>query len=114
MVFLINANLGPEAAQPLLVAGHQVVYAREQYPDASDAFLRQEAARNGWVVVTQDKGFSQATREQPLSAGLITLRLRKQSEENAADALSAFLRQEDPSNLRNRSVIVGDGGTIRG
>lgn len=113
MVFLINANLGPEAARPLLAAGHQVIYAKDRYPGATDDFLREEAARNGWTIVTQIKGFRPATRDTSPDAGLISLRLRKQSEAGVAQALSVFLQQEETLNLQNRSIILGDGGHSR-
>lgn len=114
MVFLINANLGPEAVRPLVDAGHEVIYATDRYPSASDEFLRNEADRNGWTIVTQDKGFSQAARKAAPIAGLITLRLRKQSEAGAAQALAAFLQRKEALNLQRRSVIIGDGGRVRG
>lgn len=58
MRLLLDANLSPRLATPLVAAGHDVVHVGDTgLLTASDTAILRRAAADGWVLVTADSDF---------------------------------------------------------
>ncbi len=80
MRFLVNANFGPAIAQVFVAHGYETVLASELfglgYPD--DGIL-EFVAKNGYIVVTKDRGFGRMVyAEGKKHAGIIFIREENQ------------------------------------
>ncbi|PSR30280.1 MAG: hypothetical protein C7B44_16015 [Sulfobacillus thermosulfidooxidans] len=106
MVYLVNANLGTEIARTIEEFGHEVILVNETYPPGTaDEHLVLDAQKNGWIIVTLDKGFSQyAYRFHPEGYGVITLRVSPQETFHICQRLRAVF--ETGINVMNQSIIV--------
>ncbi len=78
MRFLVDECTGPNAADWLLLQGHEVFSAHKQSRGASDEFLIRKAFAENWILITNDKDFGEKVyRERLPHRGVIFLRLEK-------------------------------------
>lgn len=78
MQFLCDENLPKAFIVALRHAGHQVDWAREQFPTWSDSQLLEIAETRGLILLTFDKGFLQLAQQRRnglCNAGVIVYRI---------------------------------------
>lgn len=90
MRFLVDECTGPAVAIWLLGEGHEVYSVYDQSPGASDDDLLARAARDGWIVITNDGDFGELIfREGRPHRGVVFMRL---DDERAANKIRVLGR----------------------
>lgn len=108
MRFLVDECTGPAVARWLREQGHEVFSVYEQARGTDDASLLRKAFEEGWILVTNDKGFGDKVyREKHPHRGVVFLRL---DDERASHKISVLERllESHGERLSDRFVVVTD------
>jgi len=98
MRILADENVPGPVVTALRAAGHDVLWAKEDTPGASDLEVLSQADRDGRLVVTLDKDFGELAVHRGLAAssGVVLLRLRGASPgADDARAVGALTSRDD-------------------
>jgi len=78
--FLVDECTGPKVAAWLREIGHEVLSVYEEARGLDDDTIIKKAAKEGWILVTNDKDFGEKVyRDGQLHRGVILLRLEDES-----------------------------------
>lgn len=93
MRILANENVPRAVVLALRAGGHEVAWVRTDAPGATDREVARRAAREGMVLLTQDKDFGEMVfrRGMPAGSGVILLRLPPDTPERLARAVVSTL-----------------------
>lgn len=108
MRFLVDECTGPGVAAWFKSQGHEALSVFDEARGASDASLLRRAIEEGWIVVTNDKGFGEYVhRDGTGHHGVILLRL---SDERTANkiAVLTLLMDRHSDQLPGRFVVVSE------
>ncbi|MBC8456830.1 MAG: DUF5615 family PIN-like protein [Deltaproteobacteria bacterium] len=90
MRFLVDECTGPKVAAWLREIGHEVLSVYEEARGLDGDTIIKKAAKEGWILVTNDKDFGEKVyREGQLHRGVILLRLE---DESASSKIKIFER----------------------
>jgi predicted nuclease of predicted toxin-antitoxin system len=97
MRFLADENIPGAAIADLEAAGHDVVWVRIAAPGTSDRDVLAWAAREGRILLTFDKDFSELARAAalPPSCGIVLFRLRMPKPSEAGTRLADLIAARD-------------------
>jgi predicted nuclease of predicted toxin-antitoxin system len=103
--FHANENIEAEAVAFLRSSGHDVTYAAETQPRASDEEVLEHATVEGRILITSDKDFGELCFRRALpSCGVILLRGKDLSAEGRIRLLQRLLASDPP--LKTAFFIV--------
>jgi len=110
MRFLADANLPVALVEMLRSAGHNVLAANEDLPNASDEFLVERAIHDERVLITQDKDFGQLVFGQKRAGnyGVILFRIAKIGRKAESDRM--FLTVTSSEDWLGHLSVVTDSG----
>ncbi len=107
MRFLVDESTGKRFAAFLASAGHDVVFAGDLMPSASDEDVLAKAEGEGRILISDDKDFGElVVRLRKPSTGVILLRTLSISPKIRADAVISVV---DGSEVKGKLVIVKEG-----
>ena len=108
MRFLVDECTGPAVARWLRQQHHEVFSVYEQARGMRDEAIIQKACDEGWILITNDKGFGEKVyRERHPHRGVVLLRLEDERV-NAKIAIIQRLLQEYADQIADRYVVVTD------
>jgi len=111
--FHANENTEAEAVAFLRSSGHDVTYAAEIQPRASDEEVLDRATREGRILITSDKDFGELCFRRALpSCGVILIRGKDLSAEGRIRLLQRLLASDPPLQAA-LFVVVTDKGIRR-
>ncbi|MBI4321174.1 MAG: DUF5615 family PIN-like protein [Chloroflexi bacterium] len=114
MHILVDESSGTATVDFLRSLGHDVFAVAEMIPQAEDTEILAQAASEGRVVITNDKGFGDLVfRSGQPHAGVVLLRLRDESPANRVRVLRAVLEQHTDRLIGSFVVATEDGIRIR-
>lgn len=103
MKFLLDENLGKEAAKFLKGLGHSAIRIREINPGIPDYEVLDLALSQRSVLITSDKDFGELVfKEKQPHTGVIFLRLEDESSDNKITALKFVL----PKYVVGKFIVV--------
>ena len=108
MRFLVDECTGPAVARWLRQQHHEVFSVYEQARGMRDEVIIQKACDEGWILITNDKGFGEKVyRERHPHRGVVLLRLE---DERASTKIAVVRRllQEYAEQIADRYVVVTD------
>ena len=97
MRFLADENFPGGTVIALERNGHDVVWARKDYPGASDKYLSEIAQSENRIILTFDKDFGEITFRQklPITCGIVLFRGRISSLSHFAEFAVQVLESRD-------------------
>jgi len=111
MRLLADENFPRPAIQALREAGHDVIWARTQYPGLKDATLLQHAEAEERILLTLDKDFWQIavlSRSPIVRSGVVLFRVHQATPRNLGLLVRAFMAA--PAEWTGHiSIIAPDG-----
>jgi predicted nuclease of predicted toxin-antitoxin system len=112
--FKLDENIATSAAAALVDAGHDVdTVADEGLTGADDPAVLRAATHEGRLLVSLDRGLGDVRAYPPgTHAGVLVLRLDRQSPSEVTGALRAIVETVDVAPL-SRAVAVWRNGTLR-
>ncbi len=106
MRFLVDECTGPAVAAWLAKQGHDVFSVYDQSPGATDDDLLDQARRDNWILITNDRDFGELIfREGRQHRGVIFLRLDDERSANKIRVLGQLLAGFAP-NLSDKFVVA--------
>ncbi len=94
MRFLVDESTGPAVAHWLEQQQHEAFSVYDEARGADDDWIIERAAREDWILITNDKDFGEKVfREHRLHRGIILLRLQDERAANKIEVLRRFLEQ---------------------
>jgi predicted nuclease of predicted toxin-antitoxin system len=108
--FLTDENVAASVVRLLRNQGHDVKAVQHAgLTGAEDNFLIRLAIEEERIIITHDKDFG-AILQYPLKehGGVVLLRLRRPTPQNAAKAIESVLAQVPEEKMRGRVVVVED------
>lgn len=103
---LIDESTGRSVVDFLASSGHDAVYVPDVMPQANDSTILNMAAREGRIVVTNDKDFGELTFKSGIAnAGIILLRLDDESAGNRV-RMMALLMEKHADLLSGAFTVV--------
>ena len=106
MRLLVDECTGPRVSYGLVQQGHEVHCIYEKGRGSSDVEILQKAHAENWIVVTNDKDFSELIcRSGKPHHGIIFLRLTDESSAAKIEAIRLLLNQY-ADRLQNAFVVV--------
>lgn len=110
MKFHANENIEAEAVAFLRSSGHDVTYAAEVQPRASDEEVLARATAEGRILVTSDKDFGELCFRRALpSCGVILIRGKDLSAEGRTRLLQRLLASDPPLQTAVFIVVTDKG-----
>ncbi|MBI3036189.1 DUF5615 family PIN-like protein [Candidatus Woesearchaeota archaeon] len=107
MLFLVDESTGKMLAALLAGAGHDVVFAGDIMPSASDEEVLAKAESEGRILISDDKDFGElVVRMQKPSTGVILLRTLGINPKIRADTVIKIVNGTE---MKGRLVIVREG-----
>ena len=108
MRFLVDECTGPAVAAWLRDKTHDVFSVYEEARGMSDDEIIEKASAESWVLITNDKDFSeQVFRERKPHHGVVLLRLPDERSVSKISAIERLLNEFE-NELLNRFVVVTD------
>jgi predicted nuclease of predicted toxin-antitoxin system len=108
MRFLVDECTGPAVARWLREQRHEVFSVYEQARGMRDEAIIRKACKEGWILITNDKGFGEKVyRERHPHRGVVLLRLEDERA-SAKIAVIKRLLQEYADQIADRYVVVTD------
>lgn len=108
--FMVDESTGAAVVAHLREFGYDVLSVAEEMPRASDTDILERAAREGRIVLTNDKDFGElAFRSGQTHRGIVLFRLRDERAEHRVHMLRLVLDQH-LDRLENHFVVVTDNG----
>jgi predicted nuclease of predicted toxin-antitoxin system len=97
MRFLLNENVPLSVVQSLKTVGHDVLWARQAMPGASDSRVLERAMAEGRILVTFDKDFGELVYRagRQASAGVVLFRIPQPSAAVIAAQVVQTLQSRD-------------------
>ncbi len=106
MKFIVDESTGMAVAEYLRTIGHDVIAVSEVMPRADDQNILFEAAREGRVLITNDKDFGELVfRRGKLHHGVLLLRLKDETSSNRVRVVKGILDQHADV-LENHFIIA--------
>lgn len=106
MRFLVDECTGPAVARWLRAQGHDVFSIYEQLRGADDEKIIEMAAKENWILITNDKDFGEKVfRNRHPHRGVIFLRLEDERFAVKINVLSQLL-ENHAQHLADRFVVV--------
>jgi predicted nuclease of predicted toxin-antitoxin system len=94
MRFLVDECTGPVVARWLHQQGHEVFSVYDRARGMQDDEIIQKACDEGWILITNDKGFGEKVhRERHPHRGVVLLRLENERASSKIDAVRRLLRE---------------------
>jgi predicted nuclease of predicted toxin-antitoxin system len=94
MRFIVDESTGAAVVEYLRGVGHDVLAVAETMPQADDPDILDRAAREGRILVTNDKDFGELVfRSGQAHGGVLLLRLHDESSTNRVRVVMTVLEQ---------------------
>ncbi|MBI2175822.1 DUF5615 family PIN-like protein [Candidatus Woesearchaeota archaeon] len=107
MLFLVDESTGKMLAALLADSGHDVVFAGDVMPSASDEEVLAKAESEGRILVSDDKDFGELTvRLRKPATGFILIRTLTTNPKTRFGILARLLQELD---VRGKIVVVKEG-----
>lgn len=112
MRFIVDESTGAAVVRHLRAAGHDVLAVADRMPQAHDPDILAAAAREGRVLVTNDKDFGELIfRGGQPHRGVLLLRLQDESSANRVRVVQTVL--EWYADRLHDSFVVATDGYVR-
>lgn len=106
MRFLVDESTGPAVARRLRELGHETYSVFEQSRGMDDDDVIHKAATEGWILITNDKGFGERVfRLGVAHRGVVLLRLADERAPNKVAVIERLLSQYE-SELPDAFVVA--------
>ena len=106
MRFLVDECTGPQVARWLHGLSHEVFSVYDLWRGADDVDVLAKAARENWILVTNDKDFGERIyREKMPHRGVVFLRLRDETVKSKIHVLEQLLLAHSDQ-LPDKYVVV--------
>ena len=106
MRFLVDECTGPRVAAWLREAAHEVFSVYEEARGLDDETIIEKAAKEGWILITNDKDFREKVyRDGQLHRGVVLLRLEEESVSSKISVLERLL-EVYKDRLQDSFVVV--------
>lgn len=106
MRFLVDECTGPAVARWLEAQGHETFLVYDQARGLSDEEILAKAFREGWILITNDKGFGMRVHWERLPHhGVVLLRLEDERATRKIETLGKLI-ESHAERLADRFVVV--------
>jgi predicted nuclease of predicted toxin-antitoxin system len=110
MQFVVDESTGAAVVDYLRSLGHDVLAVAEAMPQADDVDILDQAARQGRILITNDKDFGELVfRSGQAHYGVILLRLHDESSSNRVRMVEIVLERY-ADRLADHFTVATEGG----